>query len=157
MKKFIYSIIAVAALALAGCHSVAKDEVRHYAESAAEKAVAHGAFSGTWTRVDADGTATATGTITFSAATEGDGQVAILTATCADFGLNNSGLVNIMHAGDDIIFSNNKVVSVEEGGFGAAIYGRICGAYGNDPKIIMDFKIEQRDGRKLKTFEYSFN
>lgn len=156
MKKLLYSIIAVAALALAGCHSVAKDEVRNYAESAADKAIAHGAFEGTWTRVDADGTATATGTITFSAA-EGNGDVAVLTATCADFGLNNSGLVNIMHAEDDIIFSNNKTIPADQGGFGAAIYGRIKGAYGNDPKIIMNFKIEQRDGRKLKTFEYSFN
>lgn len=162
MKKLIYIAIALASLTMASC-TQNRDEVRVYGESAAEKAIALGAMEGTWKRVSPEGEGTAAGTVTFAACTvdsiiakAGADNVAMIHAVCTEFSLDNTGVVNVMHAGDDIIFSNNKTVEVEKGGFGAPIYGRIQNAYGASPKIIVDFKIEQRDGRKLKTFEYSF-
>lgn len=143
--------LAVAALVLVGCQHKAKDEVRHYSESAAVKAASLGDLRGTWKRVAEDGEQSAAGTVSFTADVNNEG-LATINLVCAELSLDLHGVMNMMHAEDDIIFSNNKV----DNGVGAPVFGRIKNAYNGEPKVIVDFTIEQRDGRFLKTFVYSF-
>lgn len=159
MKKFLYTVLALATVALVGCNQRAKDEVRVYPESAAAKVVALGALNGTWTCVDENGTTTGAGTVDFQACTvdsiiasAGADNVAMLHVNCADLSVDQIGVVNVMHAGDDIIFSNNKVAS----GFGAPVYGRVKHAYNGEAKVIVDFQIDKKVGRLTKSFVYHF-
>lgn len=158
MKRFINIALAVITLALAGCQKN-QDAVRVYPETAAQKAVDLGVFSGTMTCVAEDGTTQGEATIQFTIcsdeniiASSGAGNVAVINLKCDALSFEANGPVNISHAEDDLIFYNNKTTT----SFGAAVYGRIKGAYGNEAKVTLNFKQEKKVGRLTKTFEYSF-
>ena len=158
MKRFINIALAVIILALAGCQKN-QDAVRVYPETAAQKAVDLGVFSGTMTCVAEDGTTQGEATIEFTAcndesivASAGAGNVVVINVKCEALTIDASGPVNISHAEDDLIFYNNKTTT----SFGAAVYGRIKGAYGNEAKVTLNFEQERRSGRFTKKFAYSF-
>ncbi len=160
MKKIFNIMLVLAATMLVACNGKAKDEVRVYPESAAEKAVQLGTFEGTWTQTLDDVTKSAISTITFSPYTNEEGVVAkdlvMMSVTCddADFAdVNKSCIFNITHAENDLIVIN----SMDSNAFGKSIGGRIKNAYGDGAKeLTLNLKIEKKVGRLQKTYYYAF-
>lgn len=158
MKKFINIALAVITLAFASCKTN-NEEVRVYPETAAQKAIDLGTFNGTMTCESESGITQGDATIQFTACTEesivasaGAGNVVVINVKCEALSFEANGPVNISHANDDLLFYNNKATT----SFGAAVYGRVTGAYGSEAKVSLDFKQEKKVGRLTKTFVYSF-
>lgn len=109
-----------------------------------------GVYSGTWTRIDmtTNEESTADGTLTFVAGQEA--YTTTVTATCPTFSLNLTSAANIAPGGQGFIYYN---VIKETNGFGVIFSGNITTAKVAD----IYFQITQRDGRKTKTFKYSFS
>lgn len=172
MKKFIYTVLALVLVALVGCNGRAKDEVRVYPESAPEKLASLPEFKVTWSYMTDGDTATYDGVISFAKCevdsiikSAGKDNVAYVLAKCEALDIDAKCVVNVVHAGDDIIFSNQKS---DAGSFGyyeedkkthlqvwysAPVYGRVTDAYG-EPKVMLYFKYDKKVNKKAHTFEF---
>lgn len=138
-----------AAVFLTACQP--KEEVRVYENTAAQDAV--GVYTGQWTSVSSS-----SGNETLY---NGEFELAVYQDSLANQCLiyirstepnpawNYRGLTNVTHAGDDIIFNNDRASG---NGVGAQFYGRIHG----DGTATMFFSSTGREGRKNVIFSNSF-
>ena len=126
-----------------------KEEVRTYENTAAQDAV--GVYEGTWTSVSSSsGTATDyTGTIEFQVFKDSLANQCLIYVKSEGAGWNLRGLTNVAHAGDDIVFNNDKPAG---NGLNAQFYGRLKA----DGSAVMSFSSTGREGRKTVIFNNNF-
>ncbi len=146
MKKIQYVLLSMAAV-VAAC--TPKDEVRTYEHTAAQDAV--GVYEGIWTSVSSSsGTATDyAGTIEFQVFKDSLANQCFIYVQSEGAKWNLRGLTNVSHAGDDIVFNNDKPAG---NGLNAQFYGRLKA----DGSAVMYFSSTGREGRKTVIFSNSF-
>lgn len=148
MKKFIYSMAALLALAsgFTACGNDNDDPSYNYSTTA--EAGSAGTYSGTWTRVSDDGSDTFSGSITLAAGSQaGTTNVSF---SCPDASLSASSIANVWHSNDGYQFVNQTVSDANS--LGAGFAGRISGS----GELTAAFTISQKVGRKTVAFKYSF-
>ena len=148
MKKAIYMIVAAAAICMAACKPT--DEMRVYEHTAAQDAA--GIYEGTWSSISSlSGAETLyNGTIEFQVFKDSLANQCLVYIRSEEAGWNLRGLTNVSHAGDDIVFNNDKPAN---NGLGAQFYGRLSA----DGTATMSFSTTGREGRKTVIFNNSFN
>ena len=146
MKKIQYVLLSMAAI-VAAC--TPKDEVRIYEHTAAQDAA--GVYEGTWTSVSSlSGKETLyKGTIEFQVFKDTLANQSFIYVRSEEAKWNLRGLTNVAHAGDDIVFNNDKSGS---NGIEAQFYGRLS----SDGKATMYFSSFGEEGIKTVIFNNSF-
>ena len=146
MTKFVYSIFAVLALSciFVACNNDDEDEVINY--STTPEQASAGTYNGTWTRTSNGVTETFSGSVTLSAG--GSTGVTNITFSCPGASLNASAVANVWNSFRDFQFVNQ----IDTNGLGAAFAGRVNEA----GELTSSFNIQQRSGRTLVTYVYSF-
>ena len=149
MKRFIYTVVALLTL---GCTFVAcgddNDDPSISYDTTAEQGSA-GTYTGEWTRIGDDGTATYSGSVTLAAG--GVAYVTNVTFSCPEANINNeTSIANVWHANYGYGFFNQTNSTAN--GLGASFSGRIDEA-GN---MNAAFTISQKVGRKNYEFKYEF-
>lgn len=149
MKKFIYTILALAAVTLVSCDQRGKDKDVKFDTVSASEGIA-GTYNGTWTYVkNTEEPATVEGSIVFTA-TE-DKYVANITVASVDGNLNLSGIANVAHANLGYMFYNNVGLVVD-----ATTNAAFSGQVNEDKSITIQFTYEKPNGRKKDKYTYSF-
>ena len=146
MKKIGYVLAAIAAMCIA---CTPKNEVRTYANTAAQDAA--GVYEGTWTSVSSlSGKETIyNGTIEFQVFKDTLSNQSFIYVRSEEANWDLRGLTNVSHAGDDIVFNNDKAGG---NGLNAQFYGRLSG----DGRATMYFSSTGKEGRKTVIFNNSF-
>ncbi len=147
MKKIAYILTMALGIVLASCD---KEEVRHYDNTAAQDAV--GVYEGTWQSISSysGDTTFNTGTIELSVFKDTLANQCFVYVESASFGNTRlRGLANVAHAGDDIVFNNDKASG---NGLGSSFYGRISA----DGTATMSFSSSGKEGRKTVILSNSF-
>lgn len=149
MKKTIYILVAAIALLFAACDKN-KDEVRVYEHTAAQDIA--GAYVGQWHCTSTSGTDTIySGDILFTVWKDTIADVCFIAPRCpATFGNDKKGLTNVAHAGDDLIFNNDKGAA---NGIGTSFYGRVDA----NKHATMSMTIQGKEGRKTVMMTYTFS
>lgn len=147
MKRLLYIITIMLGVYATSC--TPGDEVRHYEKTPAQDAV--GVFSGEWECVSSTGnTSTFAGEIELSIFRDTLANQCFVTIRPTDtWATEYRGLANVAHAGDDIVFSNDKVAN----GMNSKFYGRI---YANG-EATMFFSNTGKEGRKNVVFANTFS
>lgn len=150
MKKFLFSIFAIAALTctLVACGS--DDNDKSYNQTGSPATASAATYSGTWTRSTSDGTPeTATGTITLVA---GDNDYTTsMSFVCSQFDLNSTSIANITWANDGFVFNQDVIDNNPSNGLGAKFSGHITNGI-----ITTKFSLTKKVGRKTTTYYFSF-
>lgn len=138
MKKFLYSMMAIAALTLSftSCGDDSDDLVVNHTQAASAAAV--GTYSGTWTRTNANGVSEGQGTVTIESVSE---YVANVTFVDGEKEINATSVANCFWAGEQIYI--NQQVTSDANGLGASFAIIVDGG-----KLKTSFKISVKDGRK---------
>lgn len=146
MKKLLYIVSIVLGVGLMSCTPT--EEPRHYENTAAVDAV--GVFAGEWECVSSTGNkSNFAGEIALSIYRDTLANQCFVTIRPTDsWSTEYRGLANVAHAGDDIVFSNDKVAN----GMNSKFYGRI---YANGDAT-MFFSNTGKEGRKNVVFANTF-
>lgn len=147
MKKGLYLLAAIVAMGMVACTT--QEEIRQYEHTAAQDAV--GIYEGVWTSVSSlSGNVTEyKGEIEFQVFKDSLANQCFVYVRSDSANWNLRGLTNISHAGDDIVFNNDKPAA---NGIGAQFYGRLRA----DGSASMSFSSTGREGRKTVIFSNSF-
>lgn len=143
-------LFAAAACLMAAC-SNNKDEVRIYEHSAAQDIV--GKYVGTWHCTSTTGTDTLyNGEVEFAVWKDSIENVCFIYPRCKESNpeFDLRGLANVAHAGDDVIFNNDKGAG---NGIGTAFFGRVNAK----KEAIMTMTLQGREGRKTVMMTYKFS
>ncbi len=146
MKKFLYSMMTAAVLALGftSCDDEGETVVINHSQSA--PAAAAGTYTGTWVRTNANGVSEGTGTVTIEAVSE---NVANVTFVDVEKEINATSAANCFWAGEQV-YLNNQVTS-EEWGLGSTFAIVVDGS-----KLKTSFKVSVKDGRKKVDTIFNF-
>lgn len=148
MKKGIY-IALVALMALVSCNK-SQDVVRVYENTAAQDVA--GLYVGDWHITSTTGTDTLlAGEVEFQVWKDSIANVCFIFPRClgANPKLDARGLTNVIHAGDDIVFNNDKAAG---NGVGSAFYGRVTA----EGVATMSMVLQGKEGRKTVMMSYDF-
>lgn len=149
MKKTLYILFALCAVVLVSCNKN-RDEVRVYEHTAAQDIA--GKYVGTWHCTSTTGTDTIyNGEIEFQVWQDSIADVCFIYPRCAECNpaFDLRGLTNVAHAGDDIVFNNDKPAG---NGIGTAFYGRVNAK----KEATMSMTLQGREGRKTVLLSYDF-
>lgn len=149
MKKTIYMLLVVATCMMVACKKN-QDEVRVYENTPAQDIA--GKYIGTWHCTSTTGTDTIyNGELEFSVWQDSIPNVCFIYPRCAESNpsFDLRGLTNVAHAGDDIIFNNDKGAG---NGIGTAFYGRVNAK----KEATMSMILQGREGRKTVMMSYEF-
>lgn len=150
MKKTLYLVFALCTIAIASCQK-SKDEVRVYERTAAQDIA--GKYVGKWHCTSTTGTDTLyNGEIEFSVWQDSIADACFIYPRCLECNppFDLRGLTNVSHAGDDIVFNNDKGAG---NGIGTAFYGRVNA----EKEAVMSMTLQGREGRKTVMFSYEFS
>lgn len=146
MKKLLYIVSIVLGVCAVSCTS--GEENRQYENTPAVDAV--GVFAGEWECVSSTGNiSNFTGEIELKLYHDTlANQCFVIIRPTDSWSTEYRGLANVAHAGDDIVFSNDKVAN----GMNSKFYGRI---YANGDAT-MFFSNTGKEGRKNVVFANTF-
>lgn len=144
MKKSLLLVLMV--IALIACN---QNEVRVYTNTSAQDAV--GKYVGTWSSISSSsGLETLyEGSIELAVFKDSVENVCMIYIVSEQAGWNYRGIANVSHAGDDIVFNNDKSGG---NGIGADFYGRVFA----DGSATCAFSSIGKEGRKSVIFSNSF-
>lgn len=148
MKKFIYSLAALLALATGFTACGDDNDDPSYSYDTTAEVGSAGTYSGTWTRISDDGTESFSGSVTLSAGSQtGTTNVSF---SCPESALSATSIANVWHSNDGYQFVNQMVSDANK--LGASFAGRISGS----GELTTAFTLSQKVGRKTVSFKYSF-
>lgn len=107
---------------------------------------AAGTYTGTWTRELDGNVVEAQGTITLTPSDKA--YITNVAVSCPDFGVELSGVANIVNNSSGYVFANQES---KENGFGTVFEGRITNGVAT-----MKFTLTQKEGRKQYLYNYKF-
>lgn len=145
MKKIFFATLL--SLVFVACKN--QDPIRVYDKTAAQEIA--GKYVGKWHVTSTTGTDTMyNGEVEFSVWKDSLENVCFIYPRCSECNpaFDLRGLTNVAHAGDDVIFNNDKSAN----GIGTAFYGRVNA----QKEATMSMVMQGKEGRKTVMMTYNF-